>query len=83
MPEEKITVTAFVKFKQRREKIAILTAYDFFTARILDQIGMDSILVGDSASMVFYGSATTLPITMDQMVYHVRAVSAAVKRSRP
>lgn len=81
MTQEKITVRSFVKFKQRKEKIAVLTAYDFFTARILDEIGMDSILVGDSASMVFYGSPNTLSITMDQMIYHAKAVSAAVKRA--
>jgi 3-methyl-2-oxobutanoate hydroxymethyltransferase len=79
--EEKITVRSFVKFKQRKEKIAVLTAYDFYTARILDEIGMDSILVGDSASMVFYGSPNTLSITMDQMIYHAKAVAAAVKRA--
>ena len=81
MSEEKVTVKSFIKFKERGEKIAILTAYDFFTARILDQIGIDSILVGDSANMVFYGSPTTLSITMDQMVYHTKAVSSAIKRA--
>jgi len=81
MTEEKITVKSFIKFKERGEKIAILTAYDFFTARILDQIGMDSILVGDSVNMVFYGSPNTLSIGMDQMIYHARAVSSAVKRA--
>jgi len=79
--EKKITVRSFVKFKQRGEKVAILTAYDFFTARILDQIGMDAILVGDSANMVFYGSPNTLSISMDQMIYHTKAVASAVKRA--
>jgi 3-methyl-2-oxobutanoate hydroxymethyltransferase len=78
---EKITVRGFARLKQKKEKIAVLTAYDFHTARILDEIGLDAVLVGDSASMVFYGSPNTLPITMDQMVYHTRAVSSAVKRS--
>ncbi len=81
MAEEKITVKSFIKFKRRKEKIAILTAYDFFTARILDQIGMDAILVGDSANMVFYGSPNTLSIGMDQMIYHTKAVSSATKRA--
>ena len=81
MSEEKITVKSFIKFKERGEKIAILTAYDFFTARILDQIGIDSILVGDSVNMVFYGSPNTLSITMDQMVYHTQAVTSATKRA--
>ncbi len=81
MAQEKITVRSFARLKQKKEKIAVLTAYDFHTARILDEIGLDAVLVGDSASMVFYGSPNTLPITMDQMVYHTKAVSSAVKRS--
>lgn len=67
--------------KKSREKIAVLTAYDFFTARILDRIGIDCILVGDSANMVFYGAKTTLSIGMDQMIYHTRAVSSACERA--
>lgn len=81
MPEEKVTVKTFLKMKQRGEKIAVLTAYDFYTAKILDEIGIDSILVGDSANMVFYGAKDTLSISMDQMIYHTRAVSSAVKRA--
>jgi 3-methyl-2-oxobutanoate hydroxymethyltransferase len=81
MSQEKITVRSFAKLKQKKEKIAVLTAYDFYTARILDEVGLDAVLVGDSASMVFYGSPNTLPITMDQMVYHTKAVSSAVKRA--
>ncbi len=78
---EKVTVRNFIKYKQRGEKIAVLTAYDFFTARILDQIGMDVILIGDSVNMVLYGSPTTLSVTMDQMMYHTKAVSSAAKRA--
>ena len=81
MAEEKTTVRSFVKFKKRGEKIVMLTAYDFFTARILDQIGIDAVLVGDSVNMVFYGSPNTLSITMDQMVYHTKAVSSSVKKA--
>ena len=81
MTEEKTTVRSFVKFKKRGEKIVMLTAYDFFTARILDQIGMDAVLVGDSVNMVLYGSPNTLSITMDQMVYHTKAVSSSVKKA--
>jgi 3-methyl-2-oxobutanoate hydroxymethyltransferase len=81
MVTEKITVRNFLKFKQKGEKIAVLTAYDFFTARILDQIGMDVILVGDSVNMVLYGSSTTLSVTMDQMLYHTKAVASAAKRA--
>ncbi|OGC82189.1 MAG: 3-methyl-2-oxobutanoate hydroxymethyltransferase, partial [candidate division Zixibacteria bacterium RBG_16_43_9] len=81
MTTEKVTVKTFLKMKQRGEKIAVLTAYDFFTAKILDEIGIDSILVGDSANMVFYGAKDTLSISMDQMVYHTQAVSKAAKRA--
>lgn len=81
MSEEKVTVKTFQKMKQRGEKIAVLTAYDFFTAKILDELGIDSILVGDSANMVFYGAKTTLSIGMEQMIYHTKAVSSAVKRA--
>jgi 3-methyl-2-oxobutanoate hydroxymethyltransferase len=81
MSTDKVTVKSFAKMKEKGEKIAVLTAYDFFTARILDQIGMDAILVGDSVNMVFYGSPTTLSIDMDQMIYHTKAVSSAVKRA--
>jgi 3-methyl-2-oxobutanoate hydroxymethyltransferase len=81
MNVERVTVRIFAKMKEKGEKIAVLTAYDFFTARILDQIGIDSVLVGDSVNMVFYGSPTTLSIGMDQMIYHTKAVSSAVKRA--
>jgi 3-methyl-2-oxobutanoate hydroxymethyltransferase len=81
MNTDKVTVRSFARMKEKGEKIAVLTAYDFFTARMLDQIGMDSILVGDSVNMVFYGSPTTLSINMDQMIYHTKAVSSAVKRA--
>jgi 3-methyl-2-oxobutanoate hydroxymethyltransferase len=81
MTKEKVTVKTFIRMKQSREKIAVLTAYDYFTARILDQIGIDCILVGDSANMVFYGSETTLSIGMDQMIYHTRAVASACEKA--
>jgi len=81
MTKDKVTVKTFTQMKETKEKIAVLTAYDFFTARILDQIGIDCILVGDSADMVFYGSKTTLSIGMDQMVYHTRAVSSACEKA--
>lgn len=78
--KEKVTVKSFIQMKKQKEKIAVLTAYDFFTAKILDEIGIDSILIGDSANMVFYGAKTTLSITMEQMIYHTKAVSSAVRR---
>jgi len=67
--------------KARGEKIVCLTAYDFPMAKILDQAGIDLILVGDSAANVVYGMATTLTIGMEEMVYHTRAVAAGVKRA--
>jgi len=67
--------------KERGEKIACLTAYDFIMAQLLDASELDVILVGDSASTVFAGNDTTLPIRMDEMLYHVRVVSKAVQRA--
>lgn len=66
--------------KAKSEKIAMLTAYDFSMARILDEAGIDILLVGDSASNVMAGHETTLPITLDQMIYHAQSVVRAVKR---
>ena len=65
--------------KQNGEKIAVLTAYDYTMARILDRSGVDAILVGDSASNVFAGHKTTLPITIDEMIYHAKAVVRGVQ----
>ena len=67
--------------KQAGQKISMLTAYDFSMARIVDQAGIDVILVGDSASNVMAGHQTTLPITLDQMIYHASSVVRAVERS--
>jgi 3-methyl-2-oxobutanoate hydroxymethyltransferase len=67
--------------KQRGEKISMLTAYDYSSALIIDAAGMDVILVGDSASNVMAGNVTTLPITLDQMIYHAKSVMKAVKRA--
>lgn len=67
--------------KQRGEKISMLTAYDYSMAKIVDSAGIDIILVGDSASNVMAGHETTLPITLDQMIYHASSVVRAVKRS--
>ena len=67
--------------KQNGDKIAMLTAYDFTTASILDAAGVDSILIGDSASNIMVGNATTLPMTVDQMIYHARCVTNGVKRA--
>ncbi len=78
---EKITTIKIVKKKAKKEKIVALTAYDFPTARILDEVGIDIILVGDSAANVVYGMATTLMIGMEEMLYHTRAVAGAVQRA--
>jgi 3-methyl-2-oxobutanoate hydroxymethyltransferase len=72
---KKITVTRFVNKKAKGEKIAVLTAYDYFMARILDKAEIDSILVGDSVGMVLYGEKGTHPVTMEIMLAHVKAVT--------
>jgi 3-methyl-2-oxobutanoate hydroxymethyltransferase len=78
---KKITTHQIQDMKKRGEKIAMLTAYDFSMAKIIDGAGMDIILVGDSASNVMAGNETTLPITLDQMIYHASSVVKAVKRA--
>ena len=77
----KVTTHRLIEMKQRGEKISMLTAYDYSMAQLIDQAGMDVILVGDSASNVMAGNVTTLPITLDQMIYHGKAVMKAVKRA--
>ncbi len=78
---KRITTHILQEMKDRGEKISMLTAYDFSMAKIVDASGIDIILVGDSASNVMAGHETTLPITMDQMIYHASAVVRAVSRS--
>jgi len=77
----KVTTHRLFEMKQRGEKISMLTAYDYSMASIIDQAGMDVILVGDSASNVMAGNVTTLPITLDHMIYHGKSVMKAVKRA--
>ncbi|MCU0415787.1 MAG: 3-methyl-2-oxobutanoate hydroxymethyltransferase [Cytophagaceae bacterium] len=77
----KVTTHQLQEMKNRGEKISMLTAYDFSMARILDAAGIDVILVGDSASNVMAGHETTLPITLDQMIYHASSVIRAVNRA--
>ncbi len=77
----KVTTRRLVEMKQRGEKISMLTAYDFSSAKILDEAGIDVILVGDSASNVMAGNTTTLPITLDQMIYHAKSVMKGTKRA--
>ena len=78
---KKITTHQLQAMKDRGEKISMLTAYDFSMAGILDKAGIDIILVGDSASNVMAGNETTLPITLDQMIYHATSVIKATKRT--
>lgn len=77
----KVTTHRFIEMKQKGEKIAMLTAYDYTTATLIDGAGVDAILVGDSASNVMAGNVTTLPITLDQMIYHAKSVVRGVKRA--
>ena len=78
---KRITTHTLHEMKQAGEKISMLTAYDFSMARIIDKAGIDVILVGDSASNVMAGHETTLPITLDQMIYHASSVVRGVTRS--
>jgi len=77
----KITTRTLKKFKKVGRKITVLTAYDYPTAKILDESGIDCILVGDSSGVVVSGHQTTLPVTMDEMIYLSRNVTRAVKRA--
>ena len=78
---KRITVKSLIEMKANGEKISMLTAYDFTMAKIVDTAGIDVILVGDSASNVMAGHETTLPITLDQMIYHASSVVRAIERS--
>ena len=78
---KRITVKTLVDMKSNKEKISMLTAYDYTMAKIVDEAGVDVILVGDSASNVMAGHETTLPITLDQMIYHAASVVRAVERA--
>lgn len=78
---KKVTTKSLVDMKANGEKISMLTAYDYSMAKIVDGAGVDVILVGDSASNVMAGHETTLPITLDQMIYHASSVIRAIKRA--
>ena len=81
VPTSRITVPDFVKAKSQGRKLAVVTAYDFLWAGILDAAGVDAILVGDSLGMVVQGKETTLPVTLNEMIYHGEMVARAAKRS--
>lgn len=78
---KRVTTRTIADLKKNKKAIACLTAYDFLTARLLDQAGADLLLVGDSLGMVFQGHETTIPVTMDQMIYHALAVVRGVERA--
>ncbi len=78
---KRITTKTLSLLKKKGIKISSLTAYDFITAKLLDEAGIDVILVGDSLSNVFQGNDTTLPVTMDEMIYHTKAVAKGVSRA--
>lgn len=79
--QKKVTTYRLREMKQQGEKISMLTAYDYSMASVIDQAGIDVILVGDSASNVMAGNTTTLPMTVEQMIYHGKSVMNAVKRA--
>src|SRR5579872_6408250 len=80
--QSKVTIQTLRKMKAEGRKIAMLTAYDASFARLVDQAGIDIILVGDSAGMVFAGAKNTLPVTMDEMIYHCRAVARGAEHAQ-
>ena len=78
----KVTVPEIMNMKQEGEKITALTAYDYSFARILDQAGVDILLVGDSLGSVIQGQESTLPVTLEEMIYHTKAVVRGRNRSQ-
>lgn len=79
--EEKFTITSFQQAKNEKRKITMLTAYDYSTAKIVDAAGVDAVLVGDSLGMVMLGYESTLPVTVDDIIYHTKAVKRGTKRA--
>jgi 3-methyl-2-oxobutanoate hydroxymethyltransferase len=79
--KNRVTTAVVREMKKRGEKIAVLTAYDYPTAYLLDQSGLDVLLVGDSLGMVVLGYTSTLPVTMEEMIHHTKAVCRGVERA--
>ncbi len=79
MGRQKVTIAELHRKKQNREKITMITAYDYPTARLVDEVGIDTILVGDSLGMVVLGYDSTVPVTMEEMLHHCKAVSRGAK----
>jgi 3-methyl-2-oxobutanoate hydroxymethyltransferase len=80
-PPRRVTTLEIVAMKERGERIAVLTAYDFLMAGLVDDAGIDCVLVGDSLGQVFAGEDSTLPVTLDQMIYHAKAVRKGLSRA--
>ncbi|MFZ5641559.1 MAG: 3-methyl-2-oxobutanoate hydroxymethyltransferase [Bacillota bacterium] len=81
MPTGKVTTLRLQEMKQKREKITVLTAYDYSTAKLVDEAGVDVVLVGDSLGMVLLGYDSTLPVTMDDMLHHTKAVARGTRHA--
>src|ERR1700727_426548 len=77
----KVTIPALAEMKRQGKPISALTAYDYATSRLVDEAGIDLVLVGDSLAMVVMGHDTTLPVTVDEMLHHTRAVRRGVRRA--
>jgi len=78
---ERVTTATFIEKKRKGEKITVLTAYDYLTAKIVDEAGVDAILVGDSLGMVVLGYSSTIPVTMEEMIHHTKAVVRGRRRA--
>jgi len=81
MANERVTTATFRKYRAEGKKITMLTAYDYPTARLVDEAGIDAILVGDSLGNAVLGYSSSIPVTMDDMVHHVKAVARGVQRA--
>lgn len=81
MAKNKFTILDFQKKKNSGEKISMLTAYDYSMAKLIDECGIDAVLVGDSVGMVMLGYDSTIPVTMDEMIHHAKAVRRGLKRA--
>ena len=79
--KQSLNINSFIKMKENNDKITCLTAYDYTSAKIIDNAGIDLILVGDSLGMVVNGYNSTLPVTLDEVIYHTKSVKRAVERA--